>query len=196
VKPHWQFKRKRSSRKTRQRSGDYRIFIGAFLTNDLAEKIQAVRQRLDLKTAQITAPHVTLAGTYWRNGPARAKTEKDLIRRLSPLGSKLKSFELHLGGVQTFGRRMIYLGVKPSDELLSVRTALLRVIGQDKHRRFRPHLTLAMRLEPPEFDRHLAELRESEWSSGRFITVINELHLMQRGPEDPAWRSISKIELL
>jgi 2'-5' RNA ligase len=61
---------------------DYRIFIGAFPTGELAERIQAVRLQHDAKTARITAPHVTMAGTYWRSGPATPENERDAIARL------------------------------------------------------------------------------------------------------------------
>ena len=58
---------------------DYRIFVGAFLSGELHEGIQAVRQWYDAKTARITPPHVTLAGTYWRGGPATAENEAEAI---------------------------------------------------------------------------------------------------------------------
>jgi hypothetical protein len=58
--------------------GDYRIFVGAFPEGEVAERIQAVRSRHDAKTARITAPHVTMAGTYWRRGPATPENERDL----------------------------------------------------------------------------------------------------------------------
>jgi len=63
-------------------AGDYRIFVGAFPTGELAERIQAVRLRHDAKTARVTAPHVTVAGTYWRSGPAKPENESDTIARL------------------------------------------------------------------------------------------------------------------
>ena len=37
--------------------GDYRIFVGAFATGELAERIQAVRLRHDAKTARTPALH-------------------------------------------------------------------------------------------------------------------------------------------
>ena len=188
-------KTKRANKAPRQRIGDFRIFVGAFPTGELAEKIQTVREDVDFKTSQITAPHVTLAGTYWRNGKPTRAGAQGLIDRLEPLANRLNKFDLHLGGIQTFGERVIYLGVKPTDPLLAVRRALINTIGEDKHRRFKPHLTLAMRLKQPAFGEALAELRESEWENGRFTTPITELHLMQRGPNDPAWRSIHTIPL-
>jgi hypothetical protein len=63
-------------------TGDYRVFVGAFPTGELAERIRAVRVQHDAKTARITAPHVTMAGTYWRSGPATPENECDAIARL------------------------------------------------------------------------------------------------------------------
>jgi 2'-5' RNA ligase len=189
------YSRKRTVKAPRQRIGDYRVFVGAFPSGELADSIQQVRERVDSQTAQITAPHVTLAGTYWRNGDPTPAGAQGLIDRLDTLAGKLRAFELQLGGIQTFGERVIYLGVAPSEPMLSIRRALLNVIGEDKHRRFKPHLTLAMRLEQPAFAETLAELRESEWENGRFTAPITQLHLMQRGENDPAWRSIHTIRL-
>jgi len=181
--------------KPRQRSGDYRIFIGAFPDGDLADQIQSVRQEYDPQTAAITPPHVTLAGTYWRNGPPTAQNEAELIARLEGMTGKIKAFNLELGGIRTFGRRVVYLGVKPTDDLLKVRDTLLRLAGRDKQRRFTPHLTLAMRLNAPDTAAMIAELGVSEWENGRFTTPIHELRLMQRGPDDPAWRTIYQLPL-
>jgi 2'-5' RNA ligase len=189
------YKRRKSAKAPRQRIGDYRIFVGAFPTGELAESIQQVRENVDSKTAKITAPHVTLAGTYWGNGEATRAGAKAFIDKLELLAGNLRAFDLRLGGIQTFGKRVIYLGVKPTNPMLALRRALINAIGQDKHRRFKPHLTLAMRLEQPSFDETLAQLRESEWENRRFTAPITELHLMQRGENDPAWRSIHTIPL-
>ncbi|MBK7895361.1 MAG: 2'-5' RNA ligase family protein [Anaerolineaceae bacterium] len=179
----------------RQRSGDYRIFVGAFPEGDKIEQVQQLRREIDLQTAVITPPHVTLAGTYWRNGQPNASSESVLIDKLTSLAPYLKPFDLHLGGIYTFGERVIYLGVLPTDDMLAIRNSLLSVMGKDKHRQFRPHLTLAMRLQEEAFGATLAELAQSEWVDGRFTTPIHELRLMQRGPKDPAWRTIHTIPL-
>ena len=189
--------RKKPKKKTtpRQRRGDYRIFVGAFPEGEKIEQVQQLREQIDWKTSEITPPHVTLAGTYWRTGQANAANEGLLIEKLSALAPYLKPFTLQLGGIYTFGRRVIYLGVLPTDEMLAIRNSLLSVMGKDKHRQFKPHLTLAMRLKGKKFDEVLAELQASEWDDGRFTTPIHKLHLMQRGPDDPAWRSIHTIPL-
>ncbi len=181
--------------KPRQRRGDYRIFIGAFPGGALADEIQAIRAQFDPKTAVITPPHVTLAGTYWRSGPATAENEADLIARLEAMAGKIKPFSLELGGIRSFGSRVVYLGVKRTDDLLKVRATLIRLAGRDKHRRFAPHLTLAMRLNKADTAVMLTNLRATEWEHGRFTAPITELRLMQRGRDDAAWRVIYTLPL-
>jgi hypothetical protein len=39
------------------------------------------------------------------------------------------------------------------------------------------------------------ELRTSEWHTGLQVAPIGELWLMQRGPDDPAWRRIARVKL-
>lgn len=179
----------------RQRQGDYRIFLGAFPEGDLAERIQALRVQYDPQTAAITPPHVTLAGTYWREGEATAENEVELIHRLQTHADQIEPFELVLGGVRRFGNRVVYLGVKPTDQLLAVRRALIKIAGKDKHRRFTPHLTLAMRPSPEEMDEMVAKLQDTIWESERWTVPITELRLMQRGEEDKAWRTIATVPL-
>lgn len=190
--------RKKAKKKgqPRQRRGDYRIFVGAFPQGEKIEQIQQLRENIDSKTAQITPPHITLAGTYWRSGQPTAVNESSLIEKLTALAPYLKPFTLQLGGIYTFGQRVIYLGVLPTDEMLAIRNRLLGVMGRDKHRQFKPHLTLAMRLKGAAFQQTLAELEQSEWADGRFTTPIHQLHLMQRGANDPAWRTIHTIPLM
>ncbi len=188
-------KAKRSGQKKRQRIGDYRIFIGTFPTGEQADRIQTIREQYDLKTARITAPHVTLAGTYWRSGAATPENEADLIEKLEVLSGKIRPFTLHLGGIYTFGERVVYLGVAQSKSLDFVRRSLMKPAGKDKHRQFKPHLTLAMRLQQPTFDEMVTDLRRTEWHTEQFVARISELHLMQRGADDAAWRAIYTMPL-
>jgi 2'-5' RNA ligase len=178
-------------------SGDYRTFVGAFPTGKVIERIQALRQRYDAKTACITAPHVTLAGTYWCIGQATQENETEAIAHLQAVQDRMRPFELVLGGVRSFlpSNRVIYLHVEPTDNLLAARQTLLEALEPDKHRRFVPHLTLAMRLGWDETRSLLARLQQSEWHTGRWSVPIDHLWLMQRGPGDPAWRYIHRIDL-
>jgi 2'-5' RNA ligase len=177
--------------------GDYRIFVGAFPTGELAERIQAVRLRHDAKTARITAPHVTVAGTYWRSGPAAPENERDTIARLQNVQGRLQPFELALGGVESFlpFNNVIYLRIEQTAGLLATRRVLLDALGPDKERLYAPHLTLTMRLDKDETQALLRELRQSEWHTGRWSVSVDHLWLMQRELDDPAWRYIHRIDL-
>lgn len=176
---------------------DYRIFAGAFVTGDLGEHIQAIRERYDPVTAHITPPHVTLAGTYWRSGPPTPKSETEAIRRLEILPGILLPFDLLLNGVRTFPgeRPVVYLGVEINKGLIEARNLLLGMLGPDKHSDFRPHLTLAMRLPWEKSWQMVNELQESEWNTQQHVAPILEVRLMQRGPQDKAWRCIHTLKL-
>jgi len=176
---------------------DYRIFVGAFPTGELTERIQAVRLRHDAKTARITAPHVTMAGTYWRSGPATPENESDAIARLQAVQRQLQPFELALDGVESFlpFNNVIYLRIEQTAGLLAARKVLLDALGPDKERRYTPHLTLTMRLDKGKTQALLKELRQSEWHTGRWVVPLDHLWLMQRGPDDPAWRYIHRVNL-
>jgi 2'-5' RNA ligase len=186
---------------------DYRIFVGAFPESELAREIQAVREQYDPKTARITSPHVTLAGTYWRSGPPTPQNEARAVEQLQQLAGRVQAFDLALGGVRSFsgdsprtgGRPgvypIVYLGVEITPGLLAARRALLDVLGPDKHDTFAPHLTLAMRLDRPHAQAMMDELASTRWAAETFRVPIRELRLMQRSPQDPAWRCISVVKL-
>lgn len=181
-----------------QRQNDYRIFVGAFPKGEVAIRIQTLREQIDPVTARITAPHVTLAGTYWRHGPATAANEAETRVLLQSIQTKVAAFTLVLGGIAIFppaDRPVIYLQVETTPALLAVRSTLLTALGPDKHRRFTPHLTLAMRLKGPAADQVVNWLQQSEWQTNHWSIPIDRLALMQRGTNDPAWREIGQILL-
>ncbi len=178
--------------------GDYRIFVGAFPAGELALRIQAVRLQYDPRTARITPPHVTLAGTYWRSGPPTPHNEDITIKSLQTAAAQIQPFDLLLGGIRSFPparQPNIYLAAALIQPLLDARRALLNALGPDGHGRFSPHLTLAMRLRGLAAQAMQAALRGSQLDVERFQAPVEELQLMQRGPQDPAWRCIARLEL-
>jgi hypothetical protein len=58
-----------------------------------------------------------------------------------------------------------------------------------------PHLTLAKELDQDRFEVLLARLEQSEWHTGRWSVWIDQLWLMQRGPDEAGWRCIQRIGL-
>ncbi len=154
--------------------------------------------RWDPKTAKITPPHVTLAGTYDRPGLPSPASEAEAITRLGGLHQLVSPFELVMAGVRTFppvDSPVIYLGIEPSSELLAARQALLGFLGPDNHRRFRPHLTLAMRLQGEPLRKALAYFQSSDWATRRMTFTVDELRMMQRGPGDASWRCVARFPL-
>src|SRR5512145_452958 len=93
---------------------DYRIFVGAFPEGDWADRVQTVRLQHDAKTARITAPHVTMAGTYWRSGSPTPEHEAHTIEQLRSIEQRLRPFEMTIGGVATFlpDTPVIYLHIE------------------------------------------------------------------------------------
>ena len=87
---------------------------------------------------------MTVAGTYWRSGPVTPDNERDNIVRLQAVQSRLRPFELALGGVGSFLSHVlvIYLCVEHTADLLAARHVLLDALGPDKDRHDTPHLTL------------------------------------------------------
>ena len=91
--------------------------------------------------------------------------------------------------------RVVYLAAAATPTLLATREALLATIGRDKHRAFHPHMTLTMRLSQGQTQQALDELRRTPWHTERRQALIDHLWLMQRGPEDAAWRFVYRVEL-
>lgn len=177
---------------------DYRIFIGVFPQGELAERLQAVRLKVDPVTARITPPHITLAGTYWRAGSASIENEAVTIQQLDAACRHIAPFKLILGGVRVFPpeeRPVIYLGVEKTPGLLAARQALLEVLGPDKHSRYTPHLTLAMRLKADRAGAVIASLTGAAWDHTHSEAHIGAVQLMMRGPQEPAWQMIGRFSL-
>jgi 2'-5' RNA ligase len=176
----------------------YRIFVGAFITGKLADEIQAIRLRWDPQTARITPPHVTLAGTYIRNGPPTPNNEAETIQRLSNLYHSVEPFELVLKGIHAFppeDQPVIFLGVENTPGVLKARQVLQDLLGEDKHKHYVPHLTLAMRLQGETARKALHHLKNSEWAGKPRSFRVAELRLVQRGKADSAWRCVATFPL-
>jgi 2'-5' RNA ligase len=180
-----------------QTPGDYPLFIGAFLSGDLAERLQTFRRRHSTGTDRFTGPHVTLVRSFWRSGPATSENEAETMTRLRAIQDQIQPFELGLGGVRAFlsPKRVIYMAVEPTTDLPAARRKLLEALELDDHRPFTPHLTLAKGLDQDQFEMLLAQLEQSEWHTGRWSVSIDQLWLMQRGPDEPAWRCIQRLRL-
>jgi 2'-5' RNA ligase len=90
---------------------------------------------------------------------------------------------------------VIYLRIERTAGLLAARKVLLDALGPDKGRHYSPHLTLTMRLDETQTRALLQALKQTEWRTGCWVVPLDHLWLMQRGPDDPAWRYIYRVSL-
>jgi 2'-5' RNA ligase len=85
--------------------------------------------------------------------------------------------------------------VEINQGLIEARNLMLSMLGPDKHKKFNPHLTLAMRLPWEEAWQMVNDLQQTEWATQPHTAPIREVRLMQRGPQDRAWRAIHRLML-
>jgi 2'-5' RNA ligase len=171
----------------------WRIFVGAFIDGEFADQVQNFRKQVDPRTAAVCPPHVTLAGTYYRDSGDEGETIAMLERVLS--GEPV--FLLHFTGIGVFDNRtpVIHLTVEKTPPLLTVRDRILRILGPDRHPDFTPHLTLSMRLKHAAANKFLNEARMLDWLALPRTVEIHRLQLMQRGRQDASWRCLQKYLL-
>jgi 2'-5' RNA ligase len=180
-----------------QPSQNNSLFIGVFLSGDLAEQLQAIRQRYSTGTDCSTPPHVTIVRTFWPSDLAPPESGMEIMARLQAVQSQIRPFELRLGGVETFcsPKRVLYLAVEATEGLLATRHKLLETLGLNDLRPFMPHLTLAKGLSQDQFEALLAQLKKTQWHRGRWSIQVDQLQLMRRTVDGSAWHCIQRIGL-
>jgi 2'-5' RNA ligase len=129
-----------------------KYFLALVPPDPVLEKAEAIKleikDRFLVKYALKSPAHITLKMPFTYN---EAK-EGLLIERLSGFVSGFSTFPIKLGGIGTFGNRVIFLGVEKSEALITLQTELKRVCKQGLHlvdelsdRNFHPHMTLAFK---------------------------------------------------
>ena len=116
------------------------FFVGVLPPPKLSARILAWQRALD---HLITAPHVTLKAPGGLN-VQQTLACREVCRRTPP-------FDLRLGGVQTFGGRVIYLAAS-GEGLSALHAALVAAVGTPAGEfeldNYHPHLTLALSYRP------------------------------------------------
>ena len=118
------------------------FFIGIRLPEKLEETCEAYRRAFK---APRTVAHITVIAPFsWeRSANELHELLKEAVKPIAP-------FHIRGTGLGSFGTRVLFVKVTPSDELLGLHTALstnLREAGVKVDRRpYHPHITLATRL--------------------------------------------------
>ena len=134
------------------------FFLAITLPKEFEAEVERQRRRF---AAPKTAPHITLIPPFTWPG---AGLDLEQIVLASVQGTS--PFDIQAEGIGRFGRRVIYISVERSTELMTLYQNLASglaeqgVIVRDKDRPYRPHITLATRLSPGEFNHYMEELKD------------------------------------
>ncbi len=107
-----------------------------------------IRDRFEAKYALKSPAHITLKMPFVYN---EAK-ETRLIEKLGDFLQNYVPFDLEVKGVNTFGERVIYLGVEAGQDLYDLQEALksyckkeLNLVDELSDRNYHPHMTVAFK---------------------------------------------------
>lgn len=163
------------------------FFIGIRLPEKLEETCEAYRRAFK---APRTVAHITVIAPFsWeRSANELHELLKEAVKPIAP-------FHIRGTGLGSFGTRVLFVKVTPSDELLGLHTALstnLREAGVKVDRRpYHPHITLATRLSPGQFARCQKEL---EGFTPTYAFPCEAISLFEFTP-DRRWGEQARIAL-
>ncbi|NLJ85879.1 MAG: 2'-5' RNA ligase family protein [Firmicutes bacterium] len=131
------------------------VFIGITLPEDFHQEVEVWRRRF---AAPKTVPHITVIPPF-RWPASRDDLEEEVKKSLEGLSP----FLVATNGVGRFGRRVIFIAVAPSPAIMALHQKLRKGLSLEDERRgrgrpYHPHITLATRLSPGEFNTYVEEL--------------------------------------
>lgn len=107
-----------------------------------------IRDRFNVKYALKSPAHITVKMPFSYN---EAKEEL-LLAKLQQFSQGYTPMKIQLDGVDTFGQRVIYLGVSPNPELMVFQRGLklfckreLNLVDELSDRNYCPHITIAFK---------------------------------------------------
>ncbi len=153
-----------------------------------------IKEKFNVKYALKSPAHVTLKMPFSYN---EAKEEK-LIQALRKFTIQFEGFPITLGGVDIFGKRVIFIKVKSDVLLIKLQSALkefckreLNLVDELSDRNFHPHMTIAFKdLKEIHFDGILNLAKKRSIQEEYFVA---EIHLLKR--IEGHWISFSKLDL-
>lgn len=136
------------------------------IQNKCTEIKNEIRDKFNVKYALKSPAHVTLKMPFSYN---EAKEDK-LIQLLRNFLLPVESFPVSFGGVDTFGKRVIFLKVKSDDRLTKLQSGLkefckreLNLVDELSDRNFHPHMTIAFKdLKEIHFENILDLIKKQE----------------------------------
>jgi 2'-5' RNA ligase len=125
-------------------AGQARVFVGLKIAPEIANQLAQLAAALEESSVRSVAPadiHLTLVPP-WNEDFIPGAIEK-LGNMADRFGAFLLIFQHVAYGPQPRQPRLLWADCAATDEISTLRTALLQIFGQIDERPFRPHVTLA-----------------------------------------------------
>ncbi|WP_026950710.1 RNA 2',3'-cyclic phosphodiesterase [Algoriphagus mannitolivorans] len=147
-----------------------------------AEAIKlGIKEKFGVKYALKSPAHITLKMPFSYN----EVKENVLIDQLKAFASSQKEFALKIGGIATFGNRVIFLNVKKNELLVKLQADLkqfckktLLLNDELSDRNFHPHMTLAFKDLKPSVFGEVLEYAKTQSFESEFS--VKDLVLLKR----------------
>ena len=163
------------------------FFLGIRLPKELEARCESLRRAFK---APRTVAHITVCAPFdWVRKPG------DLVALLESSLNSTRPFEIKGAGIGFFGTGVLFVHVHLGPELTAVQKRLnwtLRQAGISVDTRpYHPHITLATRLRPAEFDTYRAQLGDF---SPEYSFVCSGISLF-RFTDQGRWEDWTQIAL-
>ncbi|WP_296703692.1 2'-5' RNA ligase family protein [Algoriphagus sp.] len=175
-----------------------KYFLALVPEGDLQEKAtslkEMLKERFNIKYALKSPAHITVKMPFTYN---EAK-EDDLEKKLKQFLNDYRPLELIIGGVRTFGDRVVYLNVDAKDDLFNLQKNLktfckreLNIVDELSDRNFHPHMTLAFKDLKKNQVPNIIKTLEERPILEKFVS--KQIFLLKR--VDGRWINYKKVEI-
>ena len=176
-----------------------KYFLAILPPGEILEKAESIKQgikeKFGVKYALKSPAHITLKMPFSYN----EGKEQLLIEKLQAFASDQNGFLLKIGGVDTFGNRVIFLDVENNEDLIRLQAELKRfckrtllLTDELSDRNFHPHLTLAFKDLKANLFQDVLKFCQNHSFYSEF--PVNDLVLLKR--VDHRWIVYQRVSFL
>ena len=152
------------------------FFAGITLPEHIRVEVERWRRQF---RAPKTVPHITLLA------PFELADVNQLLAAFEYAVKQHHPFKIQSTGLGHFGKAVIYVDIDPSKELLSLQSRLAQTLIEigikPEKRSYHPHITLATRLHPAEFERYQQQLVEYQPQYCFMCRAVTVFALVEEG---------------
>lgn len=164
-----------------------KYFLGIRLPHRLEEECEFWRRKF---RAPRTVAHITLIPPFdWQS------TTEDLLKLLERETEPIRPFLVRGQGLNSFGTRVLFVNVELGADFKAAQRRLAQRLSKAgipaERRPYRPHITLATRLAPAQFDRFWVEVADFTPDYGFECNSISLFWFNQ----SRQWQEIAKLPL-